>query len=220
VTVLATAEASTLAGGTICLRPFWITNSQNGSCTNPLILSNGAPNPNIDLSNYPISLHDNSSPSQWGFIDFGNGANSINDTTSSCQNVKITCATPLDVETGNITSIQNSLQGLIGQPQQDTFLAPGEYKSYAGAISDTSKSLVTIAILDDCNGQTVPPSGSHETITIAAFADVFVDDVNFSGSNKAIDGHLINYRSCGGIGNPGSGGTGPYAIPVRLVQSQ
>jgi Flp pilus assembly protein TadG len=220
VTVLATAEASTLAGGTTCLRPFWITNSQNGSCTNPLVLSNGAPNPNINLSNYPISMHDNASPSQWGFIDFGNGANSINDSTASCQNVKITCSSPLTVETGNVTSIQNSLQNLIGQPQQDTFVAAGQYQSYAGTVSDTSKSVITIAILDDCNGQSVPTSGSNQIINVAAFGDVFIDNVDFNGSNKTVNGHLVNYRSCGGIGNPGSGGTGPYAIPVRLVQSQ
>jgi Flp pilus assembly protein TadG len=219
VTVIATAEASRLAGGTTCLRPFWVTNSQKGSCANPLIMPNGAPNPNIDLSNYPISLHDNSSPSQWGFIDFGSGAASITDAITSCQNVKISCAAPLTVESGNITSIEKPLEDLIGQPHQDTFIASGQYRTDRGAIADTSRSVVTVAILDDCNGQSVPPAGSHQTIAVASFADVFIDDVNFSGSNKAIDGHLVNYRSCGGIGSPGSGGTGPYAIPVRLVQN-
>jgi Flp pilus assembly protein TadG len=220
VTVIATAEASTLAGGTTCLRPFWITNSQNGSCSNPLIMPDGTPNPSINLTNYPIALHDNTTPSQWGFIDFGSGAASINASVAGCQNVRISCAAPLTVETGNISSIQQPMQNLIGQPQQDTFIAPGQYRSTTGTISDMSTSLVTVAILDNCNGQGIPSSGSHATIDVAAFADVFIDNVDFSGSNKTINGHLVNYRSCGGVGNQGSGGTGPYAIPVRLVQPQ
>jgi hypothetical protein len=218
VTVVAAAEASTLAGGTGCLRPFWITNSQNGSCANPLIMPDGTPNPNINLTNYPITLHDNTSPSQWGFINFGSGATSIQAAISSCQNVRNSCGTPLTVETGNITSIKQPLQNLIGQPQQDTFIGPGQYQSQAGTISDTSNSVVTVVVLDDCNGQTAPTSGSHQVIDVAAFGEVFVDSVNFNGSNKTINGHLVNYRSCGGTGNLGSSGTGPYAIPVRLVQ--
>src|SRR5215469_14045712 len=78
IKVTATAQAYLgQTGGTTCLRPFWVSNSQPGSCKNPLILPNGQANPNINLANYVIQLHTIDSPSQWGFVDVGSGANAI-----------------------------------------------------------------------------------------------------------------------------------------------
>jgi Flp pilus assembly protein TadG len=225
IKVTATAQAYDRtggAGGNACLRPFWVSNSQAGSCKNPLILPSGQVNPNINLANYPIQLHTADSPSQWGFVDEGSGANAIKNAISSCQNITVKCGTPLTVETGDISAISKPVQDLIGQPNQDTFIAPGEYSTSGGFMKPTSNSVIDIVILDDCNGQSKPGPGSQQTIDVAALGEVFVDNVTGSGNGKnplTLNAHLVNYATCGaGGGGPASGGSSYGVVPVRLVQ--
>jgi Flp pilus assembly protein TadG len=222
ITVTATAQAYLgQTGGTTCLRPFWLSNSQAGSCKNPLILSNGQANPNINLSNYVIQLHTLDSPSQWGFVDMGSGANAIKNAISSCQNVTVKCGTPLTVETGDISAISKPVQDLIGQPNQDTFIAPGQYRTSSGFTSQTSNSVIDIVILDDCNGQPKPGPGSQQTIDVAAFGQVFIDNVTGSGNGKnplLMTANLLDYASCSGGGGSNSGASSFGVVPVRLVQ--
>src|SRR5262249_18303312 len=92
-----------------------------------------------------------------------------------------------------------------------------------GFITATSNSVIDVVILDDCNGQPKPGPGSHQTIAVAAFGQVFIDNIAGSGNGNnplGMNTNLVNYSSCGG-GGGGSGGGGSSSfgvVPVRLVQ--
>jgi hypothetical protein len=180
------------------------------------------------------------SASQWGFIDWGSGANAIMNAIYSCQNQMIKCGDALPVETGSIAAINNMnpkpefFGPRTGCPLgngEDCFNSVGNYSigGPSGPISSTSQSVITVAILDDCNGQVPPPPGAITTLNVVSFGQIFIDGIAGHGNNCPpadlhIDANLISLNACGtgGSGNGGSGGgtsnTGNYAVPVRLVQ--
>jgi hypothetical protein len=173
------------------------------------------------------------SASQWGFIDWGTGASAIK------------CGDSLPVETGSIAAINNMnptpeffgpRTGCALGNGQDCFNAVGNYSigGPSGPISSTSESVITVAILDDCNGQIPPPPGVTGTLNVVSFGQIFIDGISGHGNNCPpsdlhINANLISINACGtgGNGSGGSGGsgnggassnTGNYAVPVRLVQ--
>jgi Flp pilus assembly protein TadG len=247
VAVTATAQGGTgtpgQAVGTTCLRPFWITRSSLGSCSS-------TPTPAQILT-----LHNSTGPSQWGFICeggscscgggtcnwSGGGASAIKAALSSCVNVNVNCGDPLTVETGDISAIAN----MQNNPPPPEFLGPNPDYFYgiadyalggaSGPISPTSQSVISVAVLDDCNGQTVPGPGGNQALNVNAFAYIFLgpsqggaqQTITGNGNSKknplTLNGRLITFNSCG-TGGPGggsgggSGNSGNYPVPVRLVQ--
>ncbi len=243
IAVTATAQGGTgvpgQALGTSCLRPFWILRSQLGSCSSSptpgttLTLHNST-NPSCPPSTTPGQL----SSSQWGFIDSGSGANAIQNAIYSCQNQMVTCGNSLPVETGSISAIKNMnpepeffgpSTGCASGSGQDCFNSVGDYSigGPSGPISSTSQSVITVAILDDCNGEVPPPPGSTGTLNVVSFGQIFIDGISGNGNScppkdLQIDAHLISVNGCGsggGGGSSGSGNTGNFAVPVRLVQT-
>jgi hypothetical protein len=89
----------------------------------------------------------------------------------------------------------------------------------SGPRSTISESQITVAVLDDCNGQAPPAQGAQQTLNILAFGDIFIDGISGNGSGcgkpLTIDANLVAFNGCGaGAGN----GVGPYGPIVRLVQ--
>lgn len=257
VQTTATAEAGQEAGGTTCLRPFWVLNSNRsydpatGTCSNPLIRPDGTLNPVIEAAlstpaGYPLPLYADCAyntdityecdhpmtPSQWGLIDpmsygGGGGAAGIVDILQTCVDKAVLCSSTLDTKNGAaVGPVLRAVDELIGDPNQDTFLAPMKYQSSSGNILDTSKSVITMAIYDDCNpaapNPVIPGKQSFKTI---GFGSVFVKRTVRTGKprDRYIDAVLVSLGSCGsggsgsggGTGSGGTGTTGGY--PIRLI---
>lgn len=232
ITVTAVAQAGNGGGvnqgvGTSCLRPFWILRSALGAC-------NATPAPGLSLTMHnPTNPNcpGGNAPSQWGFIDMGGGASAIGAAIQSCQNAYVKCGDPMVAETGNISSINhlNPTPEFFGSTP-DYFFAIGDYGigGQSGTHSTTSESVVTVAVLDDCNGQTPPSQGAQQTLNILAFGQIFIDGIsgngNGCGNPLTITANLISFNGCGNGGGGGSGGgsggtnNSALPVPVRLVQ--
>ncbi len=240
IKVTATAEASNLAAGTTCLRPFWLRNSITGSCSNPMFWADGTPNQAVvnQMESSPwefLQLHAYSpsqdSNSQWGLISEGNNPSgaAINAAIDSCMNVKTLCGDTVNLAPGNKFSIKNSIDKLLAA--SDTWVGPGVYQASNGAYTDVSPQVITIGIVDDCFNNATQLALSNITgnnnppAAVAGFGEVFLTGTQGGGNNLTINSYLVNYNSCGNGGSGGGGGggsgvgSGPYAIPVRLVQN-
>ncbi len=89
---------------------------------------------------------------------------------------------------------------------------PQIHDGQTGNLITSSPNIVTVAVWD-CLHETVDPG--KQSVTVKGFASVFIQCVTKSGSNNYIQGFMLGAGSCG----PGdTTGTGPQAIPVRLVQ--
>lgn len=227
IKVTARAQGGGQAVGTTCLRPFWILRSLLGSCSSP------------PTAGQALTLHNGTAASQWGFICeggscglSGGGANAIMDAILSCQNVRIKCGDPVMVETGDISAIDHMhpTPEFFG-PNPDYFYGVGDYAlgGPSGPRSATSDSVLTVAILDDCNGQTPPTSGGNQSMNVDAFGEIFIGpsasaaasitgNGNSSTNPLTINGNLVSFNGCG-TGGGGGTNTGAYAVPVRLVQT-
>jgi len=226
ISVTAVAQASTQAQGTNCLRPFWILHSSLRACGSPPIPGS------------PLQLHQETTPSQWGFLCAGPGnvfgactdpgAQAIKESLSSCSNVKISCGDLLTEETGNISAIAH-MQVNPPPPEffttnnADYFYGVGDYAIGGpnGPHSSSSDSVITVAVVDDCNGQSGPGPGANQTLPVNAFSQVFVDGISGTGNGKnplVIDANVISFNGCGGPGGGSGKNVGPLPLPVRLVQ--
>jgi hypothetical protein len=139
----------------------------------------------------------------------------------------------MTAETGNISSINHlsptpeffgpSTGCALGNGQ-DCFNGVDNYSigGPSGPISSNSQSVVTVAVLDDCNGQTPPASGGQQTLNIIAFADIFIDGISGNGNGcntpLTIKANLVRFNGCGAAPTNGSG-IGSYGPKVMLVQS-
>jgi hypothetical protein len=231
IKAVATAEAATVAGGTGCLKPFWILNSngqhdpKTGACTKPL-LSGGVPTNNWTLP-IDIMVYGNSSPSNYELVNpnsydgsmagsctGGGGAVDVATAIGSC--VPASCGgTMCKSNGGKVGPTLKAISDLVGS-SPDKFVDIGQYENpTSGVILDTSRSLVTAVIWDDC-GKCKPDSGYSNCgktgFPVAGFGQMFITTVG----GKQVTAKLVKFAGCG-ADNQGSGGTGPYAIPVRLV---
>src|SRR5262245_4237479 len=172
-------------------------------------------------------------PSQFYSLDFGSGASTYRDVWSNCLNDVagatpgvVRCGDAIPVETGNMVGPTNQGVGdLIGNPA-DTWLGPDpttgvfKYQTSAG-VSDTSKSLGTIAVWDNCHSTIT--SGTHgQSAPIIGFLEMFVDGMSNNCSGSANGGsnvrvHTVNAVGCSG-GGSGSTTPGPFAVPIQLVK--
>lgn len=170
-------------------------------------------------------------PSQWDLIRLSAGNTgpalecTILNCLTSCADYgvteKIACNQQINTKNGgNVGNVMDPMKTLIGQPKQDTWGGLGSYIPWGGGsgdAKDTSNSLITVAIWDDCYGD--KPHPGEQTFTVAGYAELFVDKVG-DPSNKTIWTHMVNVSSCSiDAGEDGNGGVGPYAVPVRLIQA-
>ncbi|MGH9580126.1 MAG: pilus assembly protein TadG-related protein [Terriglobales bacterium] len=178
-------------------------------------------------------------PSHFYTLDFGSGASTYRCALGSCLNycninLELQCGSSYPLETGNMVGpTRQGIGDLIGNPA-DTWggLGPSGFQYYDGgntsAIIDSSRSLVTAPVWNNCQ-QNIVPGTAGQTAMIIGFVQVFVDGIQ--GQN--VTAHLVSVTPCAGVGagggggggGPGGGGpggvplSGPGGVPVRLVQT-
>ncbi len=270
VTTRATAEASSQAGGTHCMKPFFIANTAlatvatiaaacgnyqqamfNPNVTDP---NTGAP----QLTNYAQTMrgtditlrpvgqsqtpNNSGVPSQYYSLDFGNGANTYSCSIAHClndpscgvdttvlQNFSGSCGSLLDTENGKMTQkTYVGVSDLIGTPPDlwwpqnpappvPTDPSPDFAYCVGGdctQLRDTSQSLITAPVWDNCNSALDP---GKQPVPFIGFAEFFIDNAPDQQGN--ITAHFVNASSCGSSQGAGPGtGAGPTAIPIRLIQ--
>jgi Flp pilus assembly protein TadG len=222
ITVSATAQALLNPEGTSCLRPFWILRSALGGCS-----STPAAGQAITLHN-PTNpnCQGGSAPSQWGFINMNGGASAIGSAIQTCQYVTVKCGDPMTAETGNISSINhlNPTPEFFGS-NPDYWYGPNDYALGGpnGPRSPNSESVIMVAVLDDCNGQTPPQQGANQTLNILAFSEIFVDGISGNGNGcntpLTVNANLVRFNACGAGAGGAGGGIGSYGPKVMLVQA-
>jgi hypothetical protein len=184
--------------------------------------------------------------SQWGLIDPTSIGYPVSDLSSwilSCSSVQINCGTAMEPKTGaTVGDVGHGqpppIQTLIGQtgdgnnewawypdPSTGTYI-PGEYTYVPGTAPNntfsSSPAVVTMAIWDDCSAPPTgyaPINGSTQTIPVAGFAQIFLDQIKPNGNNKYIAAQFISMTNActGNSGGAGSAASGPGAVPVRLI---
>lgn len=231
VAVKATAQAATQGSGGACVKPFFMPNTVLSSLSTIDACKAGQKllNPDGSMTAWAISQGFGQSlqlrpttpsgaltPSQYYSLDFGSGANTFRCTIGQCLNEcgvsNIKCGDSWPVETGNMVGPTNQgVDELIGNPP-DQWISLYQYRDSGGNISDTSKSLVSAPVWDNCS-QTINPGTAGQKITINGFMLIFVDGMKGSTLNA----HLVSETGCNTVG--GVPGSGPFTIPVRLVQT-
>ncbi len=231
----ATAEASLKGTGSRCVKPFFLPNTilatPAAACGYTQTVFDKSGNPtafaisditSLAASQTPLGIRPTTpnqalTPSQFYSLDFGAGAATYSCTIGSCLNdcgiTSVKCGDAWPVETGNMVGPTNQgVTQLIGSPP-DRFLNIGEYQTSSGP-SDSSQSLVIAPIWDNCT-QSISSGTAGQKINIIGFLELFVVGMN----GNTVNVFPIQPIACSTQGgNPGPG-TGPMAVPVRLVQT-
>ena len=260
--VQAIAEASLTATGSTCVKPWFLANTalsnQAGitspcdACTQGKVLIQRVAGTNgyavTDWGNSLIRAgtnsftlkesdpHDALAPGQFYEIDPPGGADQYRTSISQCVTTPFYCGQVKTPLTGNrIGPTDQGIKDLIGCPTIDTYVSPGNYR-HGGVLTDTSRSLCTVAVWDVCNMTGFCPggdfpSGTNPQIPIIGFALVFIEGLVPPGNPSATPGctsntvraRLVNISACGDTGGAGGGGgpvppTGISGFPVRLVR--
>jgi hypothetical protein len=165
-------------------------------------------------------------PNQYMPLDYGNGTAGYSCGIKHCLNdpacsdaidptlftnfvAGCTGTSSLKTLSGVAPSItQSAFQQLQGQPA-DRFLAVGEYGADASSASDTSNSVVTLPVWNNCDPNQ-PIATSSQQYAVIGMVQFFLDPPD---SNGNITAHLVGFANCDANEN----GTGPGGIPVRLV---
>jgi hypothetical protein len=238
ISVVATAQASEHATRSRCVKPFWIPNTamsslppDNACAANEVLLDT-----NSELTSYgrtqlghvmPEGVWNQSLPSQYGLLAFQQQAigPSIRECILECQcgtqMPNWQCHDRVPVKTGDtVGAVGDPMIDLIDQNlTPDTWIGVGEYRDgESGSVTDTSESLLTVVIWDNCNDTALVPGTHGQTVEVIGYGLVFADHVYKTGPNKYIAAHLVNVGGCGKE-DPDRGTGGPAAIPVRLVQN-
>jgi Flp pilus assembly protein TadG len=178
-------------------------------------------------------------PGQFFSIDFGSGGNTYRDVWGMCLNQvsgvtteHVACGDRLPVETGNLQGPTNQgVTDLTGTPP-DTWAGPDDTGQFVFDTSTgpsyLSRSLAVVPVWDNCD----PANGLHpgtngQTIEVVGFVQIFVDGTHQPSictlSSPPPPGnwvwtHAINAPTCSAAAGGGSGGgTGPLAVPIRLI---
>jgi hypothetical protein len=160
------------------------------------------------------------------------GAKSYGTAISSCDTYQFQCGTgnsyvPLtgDKKGPTISGVCTLISGNSdcskgGTP--DTYYAPGQYIGADGVtISDTSKSLVFVPIVDlnsvtgFCPTNTLP--SSNTPLSIVGFAQLFIKSVD--KNTAQVTAYLVNIWGCGPDSGSDSGAYGS-PVPLRLIRTQ
>jgi Flp pilus assembly protein TadG len=186
-------------------------------------------------------------PGQFFSLDFGAGANTYSCTWGGCLNQcktdtdLVQCGKSYPVKTGDMVGpTKSGVDDLIGKPadvwkQVDQYYPGGDTTK----IVDTSRALSIVPVWDNCNppGNTIVSGTSDQSVKVLGFLEVFVDGQDkFTdgclGPNSAGSGgkgkgdwvhtHIVKQIDCADVGGGGAGAgtpnSGPFAIPIRLVQ--
>lgn len=176
------------------------------------------------------------SAGQFFSLDFGTGANTYRCVWSSCLNNAacgadqslVACGDSYPVKTGDMVGPTKQGVGDLTTPT-DTWIGPGEYQSALGIV-DTSKQVSVVPVWDNCS-QPINSGTNGQQAKVIGFLQMFVDGMTGQNGCSAKGGgggggngswvkiHPIDPIACGnggGGGNPPS--TGPFAVPVQLVQ--
>jgi Flp pilus assembly protein TadG len=182
------------------------------------------------------------SPGQFFSLDFGSGGSTYRCVWSSCLNdiacnadqSVIACGKEYPVKTGDMVGpTKQGVGDLIGD-SPDTWVDVGQYETPSGTILDTSRSLGTVPVWDNCN-HPIGSGTNGQTAAVLGFVEVFVDGMGNStvcsggrgGQKDFVEVHMVNATPCGsGTGGSGGGsgggtggtGTGPFAVPVQLIK--
>jgi Flp pilus assembly protein TadG len=236
VTARATAETSTQAAGSHCVKPFFLPNTVLSSQTpaaacgsQQVIFFQGEVTSFVEnkwgtpLNLRPIQPSQALAPSQFYSIQLGGpGAATYQCQISQCLN---TCPTAIDtvqcgvgypIQTGNMSGpTQSGVQQLIG-PNPDQWISVGQYESSTGDILDDSRSLIAVPVWDNCT-QPINSGNAGQVLNVVGFLELFVDGV----SGQGVQAHVVNAAACSTTPGAGPAGTtGPYAVPIRLIQTQ
>jgi Flp pilus assembly protein TadG len=245
VSAKATAEASKQGSASRCVKPVFLPNTilsnkstdpndANGACKRGEVVFDAAGNitafatakMGTQQGIRPVSPNKALAPSQFYSLDFGSGGSTYRCAWGECLNYcagtsSIACGQSYPVETGDMNGpTKQGVDDLIGKPS-DRWIGIGQY-DVNGVTMSTSKSLVVAPIWNNCDpaNQIVP--GSHgQAVAVIGFLELFVDGMQ----GQVVNAHLVAPIACprnggggGGAGDPNSN-TGPYAVPVRLVQT-
>jgi len=168
-------------------------------------------------------------PNQYYSLDYGNGTQGyscgiqhcLNDSACSgaidsslFANYTAGCTGPSSLKTllnvdPSIT--RSAFQQLQGAPP-DRFFGVGNYGSDLNSVSDTSTSVVTLPVWNNCNPN-FPIANGVRQYPVAGMVQLFLDPPDNQGN---ITAHLVGFANCDNNGT----GTGPGGIPVRLVHTQ
>lgn len=105
---------------------------------------------------------------------------------------------------------RNALKQLQGQPP-DKFFGVGDYGADVSSVSDTSNSVVTLPVWNNCDPN-YPIVNSVKNYPPSGMVQLFLDQPDGSGTMTA---HLVGFANCDNNGS----GTGTGGIPVRLVHT-
>lgn len=253
IQTVATAQASDQPTATQCLKPFWIANTafaNPAKYPTPLaacdagqvLIDSCSKTENTAFINSVLGKSTDAwgkdvaagQPSQWGLIKLDDTAvgpvircaisGCLNDCNLSANAYACGSQVPpnLGLKVGNVAP---ETKDLIGQPKQDQWVNFGEYLNpNTGVTSDTSKSLATVVVYDNCPkpkycGETIDSGMSGANyVTVVGFGTFFIEKVQ----GNTIPTRLVSLSDCGNTGGTDPGGnvqTGPFAYPVRLVQN-
>lgn len=236
----ATAEAGRAGTAGRCIKPIYIPNSMMGNYGSPPNNQNACkagqvifdPSGNVTAfalskmgQQYRIASSNPQTalgPSQFYALDFGSGANTYRCEWGSCLNqcstdpALIACGSSYPLKTGAMNGpTAQGVKDLIGNPP-DTWVAIDQYQHSDGLTYDTSKSLVTAPVWDDCT-QNISPGYHGQQVKVIGFVKMFVD----GQTGGDVMAHMVAPIACSSAGGGATGGnTGPYAVPIRLVSTQ
>jgi Flp pilus assembly protein TadG len=252
ISTTAVAEAALNATGDKCTKPVFAPNtvlSTQPPCSacssNEVVISGG------QVTDYAktrlgtrIQLKPNSAdqalaPGQFYAIQLPGDPDQNGSGGSPGTESPVACNDFYPLKTGAMVGPTNQgFEELINKPNQDTYVAIGQYRRTNGTISSTSPSLCIVPIWDLCGmAGFCPdadfPQGSNQQVQVIGFALIFVEgkcnpDVAGCGPPQfdpnSIVARLVGVTACSGGG--GGGGseinpdeTGPFSLPIRLVRT-
>jgi Flp pilus assembly protein TadG len=109
------------------------------------------------------------------------------------------------------STTQRAFQNLQGQ-NPDQWFGVGDYGVDSNSRSDTSNSVVTLPVWNNCPGTLNPVAASAQNYPVSGMVQLFLNPPDANGN---ITAHLVGFANCSSNGS----GTGPGAIPVRLVNT-
>ncbi|MGH9393939.1 MAG: pilus assembly protein TadG-related protein [Terriglobales bacterium] len=246
VAATATAEASPVATGSICLRPIFVPNTILSAETPTQACSDGQTilGPNGGMSPWlkanpqllgmletirPTSPQGALAPSQYYSLDFSNGAGggasvyscALGSNLASCgiTPTVAACGTSYPTENGNMKGpTQTGIGNLLGA-NPDTWVGEGAYLHSSGTVTDTSNQLIVAPVWDDCCPTcSIGPGGG--TVKIIGFSNWFVQGLGSVNGDTGVIANFVNAAGCGAGGGGNGGGVATnasFGIPVRLV---
>ncbi len=246
VSAKATAEAGFQGSASRCVKPVFLPNTilsnkstdpidPNGACKRGEVVFDSSGN----ITSYaqaqmgtqkgirPVTPSKALAPSQFYSLDFGSGGSTYRCAWGQCLNYcagtsEIACGSKYPVETGNMNGpTKQGVDDLVGRPA-DRWISIGNY-DVNGVTMSTSKSLVVAPVWNNCDpSNQIVPGTNGQQVEVVGFLELFVDGMQ----GNDVQAHFVAPIACprnggggGGAGNPNPS-TGPYAIPVRLVQTQ